>query len=141
MRRVGYRGRILAIIAGTQIAYGAAMVTGGSQSHRDAWWPVAQGQVLGLPVVYAGIIWIIVGCLVAVGVPRTQDRWHFTLAVLLTALWALAAGLFWLSSDTPGSWGPAVIYTGNAAAILVISGWPEPRYQPVPPGFTERTVE
>lgn len=134
-RRIGFRGRVLLIIALTQIAYGAAQIIGGHQAVPAAWWPVSQGQVLGMPVQLTGLVWVIVGTVVATGVWHPHDRWHYALAVLLTGSWAVAAGLYWLGSGVPGSWGPAVIYTGNAAAILVISGWPEPTELPIPPGF------
>ena len=123
-----FRSAFLLLVAITMIIYGAGLVTAGDPA-RQHWWPGAVGTLLRLPLAAWGAAWIAVGAYLLATFRTRRDRWQFTAAAGLNAVWACLAVQRWWQTGETGAWSPAVIYAGVTIAILLVSAWPDP-----PPG-------
>lgn len=114
-QRIDRRGTVLAILGVMDIGYGAALLAGRSSLQ------------FVVPTGSWGFVWIAAGLAIASGAILRSDRWQFAVAACLKAGWAMAVILhFTIGHGGSGLWGLAVFWTGFAALVFAISGWPRP---------------
>jgi hypothetical protein len=133
-RRMGRRGVFLTLLALIDAGYGSALIA--ADRGHPVWWPASVARadhhhhLAGLPLATWGWIWIITAVFLLTGVLSYQDRVQYAAGSLIPVAWGILAADWWLRTREPGGWGVMCIYLGAAAAILLISGWPEIREPP-----------
>jgi hypothetical protein len=122
-----HRSVFLLLVAAVEVLYGAGLIAAsGHDPARLNWWPASAGRLAGLTLLAWGVIWCATGAVIGGTCWLRRDRWQFVLAALLSAIWACLAVQRWLDIREPGAWAPAVIFGGIAAAITLVSAWPDP---------------
>ena len=97
-------------LTGYYLARGGATVSPLFFIHERAW----------------GIIWLAVAAILLTGVLAREDRWQFTVAVLLKTAWAMEwFRLSWLG--IPYQWTRGCYFLAMALIVLLIASWPEYR--------------
>jgi len=119
MSRIGRRGLLLFALAIMFGLYGISLIS--NPPNSAFWWPVLQGQLLGIPTDTWGYWWVMCSIVLLLGAPLDRDRVQFSLASGQVGLWAFAA-LY--TNPAPG---PGIVYSGLAFIILLCSGWPDPK--------------
>ena len=124
-RRPGRRGAFLAFLAILDFSYGYSLLTTPSPQRTldfllpwEAW---------------AGI-WLGTGAVCLTGVLARRDKAQFTVAVTLKLAWGLLYAQLWLAGAAPRGWVAALVWVAFAAAVFLVSGWPEPVTITSPPG-------
>jgi NhaP-type Na+/H+ and K+/H+ antiporter len=95
------------------VAYGSGLVLGYRPTFAVA---------LHLQVTVFGWCWIGAGLFLLTGLLVTKDRWHFAVAALVMAAWALLLATHW---EAPYGWAAAVSWMGPCALAILIASWPE----------------
>lgn len=126
---LGFRPAFLVLAGVVAIVYGAGIiVAAGSNQAAIHWWPGSLRSLAGVPVLTWGVIWCCTGSFLlgSLWSRSAMNRVQFAVAAALNGVWAVLAIQRAVSSGEPGSWAVAAIYAGIAAAILLVSSWPEP---------------
>ena len=130
--RLGRRGLFLLLLGTVQAAYGAGLAaSAAAPPGRPHWWPASTGHLGGLPLDFWAAVWAAVAALCLVTAWTPADQIGYAAGVLLNTGWSAFAVRQWLTSGEAGAWAPAVIYTGIAIGVLIVSGWPEPPKAPL----------
>jgi len=114
--RTGRRGTFLLITGTADILVGTYLLATGL--------PPAPYDLAIRQAIWGGI-WIAVGVLLFTGAFTRRDRWQFATAVFLKMAWALEFAR--LAIDDGGwLWLVTAAWIMVAAAVLLVSSWPEP---------------
>ena len=115
--RAGRRGAFLLFLAVLDGLYGySLLVTPSPQRAQDFLLPWEA---------WAGI-WLGTGAVCLSGVFARRDKAQFTAAVTLKLAWGLLYAQLWLAGAVPRAWVAALVWLAFAAAVFLVSGWPEP---------------
>ena len=92
-----------------------------------AWLPQSFAKVSYLDSSVWGWIWAGAGVALLAGFWwRPAERWLFAVAVVVNGGWAATFLIDFVRYGTHGYWAPGVGLAGTAAAILLVSAWPDP---------------
>ncbi len=120
--RLGRRGSALLAMAVLDVFYGIRLITvdpGGSDFYR--WLDAA------VPLLFWGVLWLVVAALCLLSAFRpTNDRAGFLAGLLIKILWSALNIIGYLTGEVFDGWMWAVIWTGFAVIIGIITGWAEP---------------
>jgi hypothetical protein len=128
LARIGRRGAMLVVLSVIDIVYGLAMFLTDLVFYAEPqWWPASIYSMFGLSVGIWGVVWMVVGAFLLTGIPKhIPDSIHFGAAVALWVWWAFAAMVYYFTTFSPGTWGPAAVYAGFSLLILIAAGWEDP---------------
>jgi hypothetical protein len=124
VRRAGRRGSFLLFLAVLDLLIG-----------YDLYFTAAPQRLLNLLAPYQtwAFIWVAVGVVCAVQAFMRADRLAFTAAAGIKFAWGALSVQQWLIQGDTRGWVSAIIWLTFAAAVFVVSGWPEPPPPPLPP--------
>lgn len=119
----GRRGAFLLLFGLIYLAIGASYTwveVGAPIIRWMSWMPV--------PLWVCGLVWMVAG-LAAIRfgfctIPR--DRWGFMALAAVGMGWTVAWLIAWATGDAPRGFAGAFVFAALAAAILVVSGMPNP---------------
>lgn len=123
-RRIGHRGDTLLLLAIIDFGYGLSL-----------WRPPPEAKLSStlafiadvLPLWLWALLWTLVGIACTIGAFMRQDRWAYTLAVMLKVLWGGTFLFGWALADLDRGWVGAIIWLGMAGWAYRHSTWPEPQ--------------
>lgn len=134
------RAALLLLLGLMDCTYGSALLAANGAGYTNRWWttarwwPAAQGQLLGIDILYWGVVWIGVGLVLITGIAIRRDRVLFAAEMMLKSVWGFGALLWALTTSSPGLWGPAATYVGLSGIVLLAAGWAEaPKIPPKQP--------
>lgn len=115
-KRAGRRGGFLAfLVVLDTIIWWSLLHEGGDREHT----------VLVDPHLWAWI-WLAAAVVCAAGVLTRRDRISYGVAAAVKSWWGLRYIHIWLVQGVSDAWELAAIWLTFAAAVLLISSWPEP---------------
>jgi hypothetical protein len=115
-RHIGHRGAVMAFLAFLDLVYGYSL---------SAEPGPLKGVNLALSLRAWSIAWILAGVFMATGISTRKDKAHYAVAVFLLFGWAVALFRSWLYGEYARGWVSALIWSGFAILIFIISSWPE----------------
>lgn len=122
VRRIGRRGAFLAFLTVLDVSYGYALITATIAALK------ASPDFL-LTLHTWGWVWLGVAAVCASGVLMKHDIFQFTVAALLKAVWAgLYADAWFTQPHEQQAWLSAVVWLSFSLTVMLVSGWPEPRW-------------
>lgn len=127
---VGRRGAYLLITSLLYLGHGAAFLLAPATRTGRSSLSVAASIA---PLKVWAVCWLVAGVIAAWSAFRhgpRQDRWGFFALIVMATTWAtfyFAAAFVGAGTGFAGGFIGAMLYLSLAGAILVVSGWPEPR--------------
>jgi hypothetical protein len=122
-----YRAGFLLLTGLTAAAYGAGIIAATVTSNLPPWLPESSRKISELSPQVWGILWAAVGVLL-LGLFwwRPAERYLFAAASVINAGWAASFLIGYVRFGHAGYWAPGIAFAGVAAAILLVSSWPDP---------------
>ena len=117
-RRAGFRGGFLAIFGVFDLFYGLYLALGA---------PVEHDLLFGERI--WGYAWMAVGVFLLTAPLSRDGRWQFSAAAGLKMAWAMEYLRLAIFEQVPYNWIRTCYWSALALLILLVSFWPEPRYE------------
>jgi fatty acid desaturase len=121
--KLGYRGSFLLTLAVLDLLYGWSLINPSPEQLRSSAYEFRSHL---LPTEAFGMVWIVVGIVLAMQAWIQKDRVGFTLAIAIKMVWAFIAFASFATGKVDQGWVSCAIWLIFAAMTIVVSGWPEP---------------